>query len=98
MICVNHDIMGSMPGPIQIKRPGVADDIRALADLMGVSITDAIASAVRGQLAIERVKGDAKLRRRRKDAEKALAELRSLPVIGPDISDKDLYDENGLPK
>jgi antitoxin VapB len=90
--------MEIMPGPIQIKRPEVAGDIRTLASLMGVSITDAIANAVRGQLAIERVKGDAKLRKRRKDAEKALTELRNLPVIGPDISDKDLYDEHGFPK
>ena len=87
-----------MPGPIQIKRADVADDIRTLADLTGASITDAIANAVRAQLAIERVKHDAKLRKRRKEAEEALAELRRLPVIGPDISDDDLYDDHGLPK
>lgn len=87
-----------MPGPIQIKRPDVASDIRALAALTGVSITDAIAKAVGAQLAIERVKADAKLLRRRKAAEDALAELRRLPVAGPAISDEDLYDADGLPK
>ena len=87
-----------MPGAIQIKRPDVAEDIRTLAELTGASITDAIANAVRAQLAIERVKHDAKLRKRRRESEEALAELRRLPVIGPDISDDDLYDKHGLPK
>ena len=84
--------------PIQIKRPDVTDAVRALAALTGVSITDAIGNAVRGQLAIERVKSDAKLMLRRKAAEAALAELRSLPVIGPELTDDDLYDSQGLPK
>jgi len=87
-----------MPGPIQIKRADVADDIRSLAALTGMSITDAIANAVRGQLAIEQVKADAKLRKRRKEGAKILAELRRLPVTGPLLSDDDLYDANGLPK
>jgi hypothetical protein len=84
--------------PIQIRRPDVTADARRLAELTGVSITDAIANALRGQLAIERVKGDAKLAKRREEAEMALAELRRLPVTGPDISDEDLYDTHGLPK
>jgi hypothetical protein len=87
-----------MPGPIQIKRQDVTDDIRALADLTGVSITDAIQVAVRGQLAIERVKANTKLSKRRLQAEKALAELRRLPVVGPMLTDDDLYDAEGLPK
>jgi hypothetical protein len=84
--------------PIQIKRPDVVANVRTLAALTGLSITDAIANAVNAQLAIERVKGDAKLRRRRKAAEKILTELRRLPVIGPHVSDEDLYDADGLPK
>ena len=87
-----------MRGPIQIKRQDVTDDIRALADLTGVSITDAIQTAVKSQLAIERVKANAKLSKRRLQAEKALAELRRLPVVGPILTDKDLYDSEGLPK
>lgn len=87
-----------MIAPIQIKRPDVTADIRELAELTGASITDAIANAVRSQLAIERVKRDAKLRKRLREAEEALAELRRLPIVGPDISDEDLYDERGLPK
>ena len=67
-----------MPGPIQIKRPDVADDIRTLAALTGLSITDAIANAVAAQLAVERLKADARLRKRRKEAERALAEMRTM--------------------
>lgn len=87
-----------MTGAIQIKRPEVAADIRTLAELTGLSITDAIANAVRNQLAIERVKADAGLRKRRKAAEDLLSELRQLPVKGPVLSDDDLYDAEGLPK
>ena len=58
----------------------------------------AIASAVRGQLAIEQVKADAKLRKRRNDAARILDELKLLPVTGPLLSDDDLYDAEGLPK
>jgi hypothetical protein len=87
-----------MPGPIQIKRQDVTDDIRALADLTGVSITDAIQMAVKGQLAIERVKANTRLSKRRAQVEKALVELRRLPVVGPVLTDDDLYDAEGFPK
>lgn len=84
--------------PIQVKRPDAVNDIRALASLTGTSITDAIQNAVKAQLAIERVKANAKLAKRRARAEKALAELRRLPVVGPVLTDRDLYDEKGMPK
>ena len=87
-----------MQGPIQIKRPDVVQDVRALADLTGVSITDAIAEAVRSQLALARTNADARLRKRRREAEKGLAEIRKLPVVGPPLTDSDLYDEDGFPK
>ena len=87
-----------MPGPIQIKRADVAEAIRCLAALKGVSITDAISDAVNAQLAIEKVKASAKLSKRHAAANRILAQLRSLPVAGPALTDADLYDENGLPK
>lgn len=86
-----------MPGAIQIKRPEVAEDVRALAALTGVSITDAIGNAVKAQLAIARVKSSARLSKRRNESERALAALRRLPVVGPILSDDDLYDAGGLP-
>lgn len=87
-----------MQGPIQIRRPEVVEDARALAALTRVSITEAVGNAIKAQLAIERVKANARLSKRRIHAERALAELRRLPVIGPDLSDRDLYDSEGLPK
>ena len=92
-----HDMIKIMPSPIQIKRPDVAMNIRELAALTKASITDAIGNAIRSQLAIERVKANAQLTNKRKAAELALAELRSLPVVGPDLTDKDLYN-GGLPR
>ena len=83
---------------IQIKKSEVTEEARALAALTGVSITDAIGIAVKRQLEIERAKAAVKLAKRRKDVEKLLAEIRRLPVVGPILTDDDLYDENGLPK
>ena len=87
-----------MKAPIQIRRPDVADDIRALAALTGISITDTVARAVRAQLAIERVRSNAVLSQRRAEAARMLDELRRMPKIGPQLTDSDLYDEDGLPK
>lgn len=87
-----------MPDAIQIKRADVAADIRMLAELTGLSITDAVGAAVRAQLAVERVQHDSKMRKRRQQAEDALAAIRRLPVVGPELSDDDLYDEQGLPR
>ncbi len=83
---------------IQIKRSEVTEEVRALAELTGVSITDAIGMAVKRQLEIERAKADLKLAKRRKEVNKLLGEIRRLPVVGPRITDEDLYDENGLSK
>ena len=87
-----------MIGPVQIRRQDVIEDIRALAEVMGVSITEAIGTAVRAQLATERSKAATKTSGRRKRAEAALVQLRSLPVVGPGISDDDLYGPDGLPR
>jgi hypothetical protein len=84
--------------PVQVKRPDVAKDIRTLAALTGLSITDAIGSAVREQLALESAKAREKLARRKAESEKALRKIRRLPVTGPLLTDKDLYDSGGLPR
>lgn len=87
-----------MPGPIQIKRSEVAADARELAALTGLSLTEAIAKAVRAQMAIERVKANKARSKRRSEAERTLVELRSLPIVGPYLTDDDLYGPHGLPK
>ena len=87
-----------MTAPIQIRRADVTGDIRKLAALTRLSITGAIATAVRNQLAVETVRADTRLARRQKVSDRALSELRRLPVTGPDLSDSDLYGSDGLPK
>lgn len=84
--------------PIQIKRVDVAEDVRILAEMTGLSLTDAIALAVRSQLTIERVKADERLIERQRKVEAGLAALRKLPVVGPDLTDGDLYGPDGMPK
>src|SRR6185437_5028638 len=71
-----------MTGPAQIRRQDVIEDIRALVEVMGLSITEAIGTAVTAQLATERGKAATKTSSRRKRAEAALADLRSFPWWG----------------
>jgi hypothetical protein len=78
-----------MKAPIQIGRADVADDVRALAPLTENSITDTVTQAVRAE---------AVLSQRRAEAARMLDELRRMPKIGPQLTDNDLYDEDGLPK
>lgn len=87
-----------MNGPIQIKRPDVTENARALATLMGVSITDAIANAIQDKLEVEKSNADLIREAKRERARQAIRELQSLPIIGPTLTDDDLYDEEGLPK
>jgi hypothetical protein len=49
-------------------------------------------------LAIEKVKADAELARKREDSERILAAIRRMPVVGPVLTDEDLYDEDGMPR
>jgi len=87
-----------MPSPIQIKRADVVENARALAALTGLSITDAVAQAVRDRLAMERIAKDATLAERRRKLDELVAEVRRLPRVGPPLTDDDLYDADGLPK
>jgi hypothetical protein len=87
-----------MMSPVQIRRPDAVEAARALAELTGTTITEAIARALREQLALERRKAEARVAERRAAVEKLLVEMRALPVVGPRLTDDDLYDEHGLPK
>ena len=80
---------------IEITQPEVAENVRALAELTGVSVTEAISATVKERLELER------RRRPKKNLERArqlLEEIRKLPRIGPLLTDDDFYDANGLPK
>jgi hypothetical protein len=87
-----------MPSAIQVKRADVTADIRALAALSGLSITDAIGEAVRDRLAIERKKADAELTARLAKVDEIVDRFNRRPIVGPILTDDDLYDEDGLPK
>ncbi len=84
--------------PIQIRRPDVVEHIRELADLTGLSITDAIDKAVETQLEMERASHQQLVAERTARAKATLERLWSLPVVGPRLTDDDLYDEEGMPK
>jgi hypothetical protein len=87
-----------MKAPIQIRREDVATDIRALSELLKVSITDAVAVAVRTRLAEEQQRAATEKAERWKEVTRLVEEFQRLPRVGPLLTDEDLYDEDGLPK
>jgi hypothetical protein len=82
--------------PIQIRRDDVVQDIRDLAALTNQPITDAVAEAVR--IALARARGIDTLADRRRAVEEAVRMFQEAPVVGPMLTDADLYDEDGQPK
>jgi len=85
-----------MTGPAQIRRQDVIEDIRALVEVMGVSITEAIGTAVTAQLATERGKAATKNLEPPEASRSRPCRLEKLPVVGAEISDDDLYGPDGL--
>jgi hypothetical protein len=84
--------------PIQIRNPDVGRDIRALAERLGLPLTDVIADAVRRRLA-EAVgkEADAQAAARRRVVD-VLARIDALAVTGPILTDDDLCGPDGLPR
>jgi hypothetical protein len=84
--------------PIQIRNPEVVRAIRALAEKTGRPITEAVATAVHAELR-RRSTVSAEERNRKLGAMREIvARIQRLPVIGPALTDDDLYDEDGLPR
>ena len=84
--------------PIQIRNPDVVRDIRALADRLGLSMTEVVADAVRRRLQEELGKAsDAQAAAQRRVAD-VLARIDALAVTGPVLTDDDLYGPDGLPR
>ncbi len=84
--------------PIQIRKPEVTRAIRALAEKKGQPITDVVAEAVNTELQRLEAAGEAEVQRRLALIEDAVARFNALPVLGPLLTDDDLYDEDGFPK
>ena len=84
--------------PIQIRNPDVVRDIRALAERLGLPMTEVVADAVRRRLQEELGRAsDAQAAARRCVAD-VLARIDALAVTGPVLTDDDLYGPDGLPR
>lgn len=76
--------------PIQIRNPDVVRDIRALADRLGLPMTEVVADAVRRRLQEELCKAsDAQAAAQRRVVD-VLARIDALAVTGPILKDDDL--------
>lgn len=83
--------------PIQIRNADVVRDIRALAERLGLPMTDVVADAVRRRLAEELDQAHGLQSDRKQRALDVLARIDALPKRGESLTDADLYDANGLP-
>lgn len=86
------------PGPIQIKRGDIVNDVRELARLTNLRISDAVAIAVRKELDHIKASKNAEQDARLAGALAILARMDALPQLEPWPTDDDFYDEDGLPK
>ncbi len=87
-----------MTKPIQIRNPEVVRDLRALAKRLNKPITELVGELVRERAAKATRLSEGEIERRRKAVAEILGRVDALPVVGPLLTDDDLYDENGLPK
>ena len=87
-----------MNAPVQIRKADTVERLRRLAALEGKSITELVDEMVRER--DERLTADreAEIQRKIAAAREIVAHFNSLPIIGPLLTDDDLYDEYGLPK
>ena len=81
---------------VQIRKGDVVRDIRELASLTGRTLTEAVATAVRAEL--ERVRRTSDIQERSRAISEIVRRLHESPIVGPPLTDDDLYDENGLPR
>ena len=76
--------------PIRIRNPDVVRDISALADRLGLPVTEVVADAIRRRLQEEPGKAsDAQAAAQRRVAD-VLARIDALAVTGPVLTDDDL--------
>lgn len=87
-----------MNAPIQIRKPEVAERLRSLARLEGKSITDLVEEMVRERDERMTSAREADIAERRRAVEEIVSHFNSLPIVGPLLTDDDLYDKDGLPK
>ena len=84
-----------MTKPIQIRNEEVVREIREAAALSRRTMTEVVAEGVRMFHERERRRAGRDERDRRID--EIMARVRALPRTGEDLTDADLYDEDGFP-
>jgi hypothetical protein len=84
--------------PIQIRNPDVIRAIRQLAAKKRQPITEVIGDAVNAELSRIETGREAEIQRRVAAVRDIARRFNKLPVVGPMLTDDDLYDEDGLPK
>ena len=72
--------------------------LREIARLEGRSITDLVEDMVRERDERLIARREAEIEAKLAAVEEIVAHFNSLPIIGPLLTDDDLYDEDGLPK
>ena len=87
-----------MNAPVQIRKPEVTERLRRLAAIEGKSITDLVEEMVRERDERLAAFAAADIDRRRQAVREAVSRFQALPVVGPLLTDDDIYDEDGLPK
>lgn len=96
----DHDIFRPImtETPIQIRNPDVVRDIRALADRLGLPMTEVVADAVRRRLDEELAEAKKVRSAAQRRVVDVLARIDALAVTGPVLTDDDLYGPDGLPR
>jgi len=84
-------------GQLNLKDEALVADTKALAELLGTSMTGALREAVRERLARERATREAERDRLVEDLLEIGRRVRASLPPGATSDHSDLYDENGLP-
>lgn len=84
--------------PVQIRKAETVERLRRLAALEGKTITELVDEMARERDRRFETQRTADIDRHRRAVEEIVAHFNSLPIIGPLLTDDDLYDEHGLPK
>ncbi len=87
-----------MNAPVQIRKADTVERLRRLAAFEGKTITELVDEMVRERderLSVERTGA---IQRRTAEVNEIVREFNALPVVGPLLTDDDIYDEDGQPK
>jgi hypothetical protein len=84
--------------PIQIRNPDVVRAIREVAAKRGQPITEALGDMAKAELSRLASDEEARVQDRLRIIRESVERFNALPIVGPLLTDDDLYDEDGLPK